>query len=103
MPCIPFTTRDGIAGIICVPSRYRQTRRAPCPHCCVGNARTIHAWREVHSGYCAPDMVCGRCGQYWTFDHDRLPKMSQQERAENIEIVRALKRAPAPGPEEGEK
>lgn len=98
MPCIPFTTGDGITGILCVPSRYRQTRRAPCPHCCVGNARTIHAWREVHSGYCAPDMVCGRCGQYWTFDHDRLPKMSQRERAENIEIVRALRSAPgAPG------
>jgi hypothetical protein len=43
-------------------------------------------------------MVCGRCGQYWTFDHDRLPKMSQRERAENIEIVRALRSAPgAPG------
>lgn len=100
MPCIPFTTDDGISGILCVPSSYRQTQRAPCLHCCVGNARTIHAWREVHSGYCAPDMICGRCGQYWTFDHGRPPKMSQRERAENIAIVRALRAAPTPPDEE---
>ena len=38
-------------------------------------------------------MVCGRCGQYWTYDHDRLPKVSQRERGKNVAMVAALKRA----------
>ena len=92
MPCHVMELDGGRIGYLCAPGAYRLLRRAACPHCCVGNARTIHAWREVHSGYVAPDMVCGRCGQYWTYDHDRLPKVSQRERDKNVAMVAALKR-----------
>lgn len=93
MPCHVIELDGGRVGFLCAPGAYRLLRRAQCPHCCLGNARTIHAWREVHSGYVAPDMVCGRCGQYWTADHDRVPKVSSRERGENIRMVRRLRDA----------
>jgi len=99
-PCQPLVINGEHVGFLCGPGEYHSLRRASCPHCCIGNARTVHAWREVHSGYCAPDMLCGRCGQYWTFDHDRLPRMTQRDRASNISVVDGLKRiraASAPG------
>ena len=92
-PCITVAIGDSVA-IVCMPGAYRELVRAACPHCCLGRARTIHATREVHSGYCAPDMICGRCGQFWSYDwlmEGRLPRMATGEREENRTIVAALK------------
>lgn len=94
-PCIPVAIGDSVA-IVCMSGPYRKLIRAKCPHCCLGRARTIHATREVHSGYCAPDMVCGRCGLCWSDDwlyEGRLPKITSRERQENIEMVARLKAA----------
>ena len=96
MPCVTFKVGD-VAGIVCLAGRFTRLMRAECPHCCLRPAKTIHAWREVHSGYCAPDMICGRCGQFWSYDwlmEGRLPRMATGEREENRTIVAALKANP---------
>ena len=94
MPCNPLVTEDGkIAGFICGPGRYSHLVMARCPWCCLGNDESIHATRLVYGGYCAPDMLCGSCGQYWTADHDRLPKMSEDDRSKNILTINAMERS----------
>ena len=79
MPCVPIP-----GGYVCGPGEYTHLVLAPCPWCCLGEDETVHAFREVHSGYCAPDMICGTCGQEWNGDADRLRKMREDERLEAI-------------------
>ncbi len=94
MPCRPLVGEDGkVWGWICGPGAYSHLVRASCPWCCLGRATTVHATRLVHSGYCAPDMVCGRCGQYWSDDDDSSRRPSEDEREKHIAIIQTLKRA----------
>jgi hypothetical protein len=81
------------ALFVCGPGPYTRLAWAWCPWCCgdaFPEALRVHAWRQVFSGYCAPDLVCGACGQYHCPDEDRLHRMREAERDENIELVRKL-------------
>jgi len=89
MTCIRF---DG--GVICVPGDYTHLVMESCPWCCLGDDKTVHAVRIVHSGYCAPDMICGTCGQRWSADDDRRLRAGREdERLEAIGIVAQMQAA----------
>lgn len=92
MPCTRIALGGKAFAIVCGPGGYRHLVRASCPWCCLGRATTVHATRLVHSGWCANDMVCGRCGQYWSADMDRLVGTKDEQRDENRAMVAALKK-----------
>lgn len=95
MSCLRLTSPDGaIVGWVCgVSGSYTHLVKARCPWCCVATARTIHGVRLVSDGWVAPDMACGRCGQYWTYDDDRTftRRTSKVEQRENRAAVKLLK------------
>jgi len=78
--------------IACGPGRYRYLVRASCPWCCLQKAQTVHAFRHVFSGWAAPDLVCGRCGQQWSADMETLKSTGNYSREENRLMVRGMKR-----------
>lgn len=91
MPCYPLVDSDGKSvGFICGPGPYRNLVEAWCPWCCFEGDLRVHAMRQVYSGWCAPDMICGTCGQKWTGDDDRLRPMKEDKRDENVAFVAAL-------------
>lgn len=91
MTCRTLREGDRIVGHVCGPGPYTHRVRARCPFCCLGRARTIHASREVFGGYCAPDLVCGRCGQEWSPDDARPRVVSQEQRAKNRALVAGMR------------
>ena len=93
MPCDPIVADGRVVGFICHPGNYSHLVMASCPWCCLGEDRTMHAFREVYGGWCAPDMICGTCGQKWTADDDSLRKMREDERLEGIGWVAQMKAA----------
>ena len=100
MPCVPMRVKTQIGaktvGIVCGPGEYSHLVRACCPWCCLWPAKTIHGTRLVHGGYCAPDMICGRCGQYWTAEDAGRQPTDSDSRKRNCATVRAMKRKKAP-------
>jgi len=85
MTCTFLTDDQGkTVAIACGPGGYSHLVMASCPFCCLGDDQQIHAFREVHSGYSAPDLICGSCGQYHSEDFEGdNPKMSEDQREEN--------------------
>lgn len=93
-PCAKVQIGDTTA-IVCYSGPYTHLVYAKCPWCCLGSARTIHAFRFVHSGWCAPDMVCGRCGQVWSYDDEgKVRRTKDHER--NRRIVREMRKTIKP-------
>ena len=95
MTCNPLIDQNGkVRGFVCGPGAYSYLVMAQCPWCCLGEDQTIHGFREVHGGYCAPDMICGSCGQYWSHDDDRPLRGTDEDlRDENLAKVEALRAA----------
>ncbi len=87
MPCRPFVSEGGVVGITCGPGAYRHLVMAACPWCCLGQAQTVHAYREVYGGWCSPDLVCGSCGQYYSEDYG---VMREEKRDKNVEMVKEM-------------
>ena len=88
-----------MGSALCGPGPYTHLIKARCPWCCLGEDRTTHAFREVHGGYCAPDLMCGDCGQTWNADAECLRKLTEDKRDENVERVRLmLASGLSPGP-----
>jgi hypothetical protein len=75
---------------LCGPGSYTHLVMAGCPWCCLGDDKTVHAFREVFGGYCGPDFVCGRCGQSWSGDDKRLRHPSEDKREENVALVQRM-------------
>jgi hypothetical protein len=84
-----------IGNAIVCDGRGKTTRRhAPCPWCCVAVEGVYpKPWplmliTEIHSGYCAPDYVCGRCGQDGNYEEEKLRRVPDARREENKKRVR---------------
>ena len=89
-----MTCRQMGTAIVCDGRGETEKRRAPCPWCCVvKNERyqkpfPLMLITEIHSGYCAPDYVCGRCGQQGNYEEDRPRRIGDTRREENKKRVR---------------
>ena len=96
MTCI---AREGV--ILCTGRGATTKRRSPCPHCCIVGPDScfLKPWpimlvTEIHSGYCAPDYICGRCGHQGNYEDDRYRRVGHARREENKKRVRAFGRKP---------
>lgn len=67
-------------------------RVSPSTHCpwCLEERRCLTTL--IFSGWCGSDYICGTCGSRWSNDGEVwMPKITEQERDENIARVAAAK------------
>ena len=97
MPCRPIVGESGqVVGFVCGPGSYRHLVEVSCPWCCLGTERTVCAVRTVFGGWCGFDFVCGSCGFAGSSEMDREPRISEERRDQNIEMVRGMQSAGIP-------
>ncbi len=88
-----MTCHVGKGIVVCTGEGKSRLRRLPCPWCCLGRARTQCLVIEIHSGYSAPDILCGRCGFKWTpGEYLYFWPQKQEDRDKRIARVRAARR-----------
>jgi hypothetical protein len=90
------------AVIVCTGRSNERKARVACAWCVPrladGNpAEPRRRWPlglivDIFGGYCGADMICGRCGFYWSSDDNRpLRDLADEKRQQNIARVRAFK------------
>ena len=81
-------------AIIC-DGRGKTERRSAkgCPWCWLpGDRGRMSLVTEIYDGYCAPDIICGRCGYFWTPGDDRpVRDQPHAKRETNVRLVRKAK------------
>ena len=80
-------------GVIC-DGRGKTVRKGmPCPWCWLkGDRLRPSLVTEIYSGYCAPDVICGRCGYKWNADYEGAWRdQDNRQRERNIAAVRSFK------------
>lgn len=79
------------SAIVCTGTGRWRVGRAACPWCWLkGDELRRSLVTPVFGGWCGHDLICGNCGQSWSSDDDRLRKLTDAQRDENIGRVAAV-------------